>query len=132
MDRSKQITHPGETGAPYATTLRRIVTSCLDSESLAQTRGTVRVIIIRPLLEKSQDKTVHIPRYTEPFSTILQSFESPDSQLSNHCKIVENGSVYRKIWSISVLPSGRKFSSRLLPYNLNCSNPELLVGFEGI
>ena len=35
-----------------------------------------------------------ILRYTEPFSTILQSF-------SNHFEIVENGSVYRNIrWSI--------------------------------
>ena len=62
--------------------------------------GTVRVIIIRPLLEKSQDKTVHILRYTEPFSTILQWFENPHSQLSNHCKIVENGSVDRKMWTL--------------------------------
>ena len=45
-------------------------------------------------------KTIHILCYTEPFSTILQLFESPRSQLSNHCKIVENGSVYRKIWSV--------------------------------
>ena len=56
----------------------------------------------------------NILRYTEPFSTILQWLESWERELSNHCKIIENGSVDRKIWSISVLPSGQKFSSRPL------------------
>ena len=39
----------------------------------------------------------HIFWYTEPFLTILASFESPQSQLSNETKIVKNGSVQLKI-----------------------------------
>ena len=59
-------------------------------------------------------KPAHIARSTEPVLTILYSFESLHSQLSNEYKFVENGSVYRKIWSISVLHSGQKLSSRPL------------------
>ena len=36
--------------------------------------------------------------YTDPFLMIPGWFESPESQLSNHPGIIENGSVYLEIW----------------------------------
>jgi len=53
----------------------------------------------RILTRTKSPKRVHISRYTKPYSTILQWFESPPSQLSHHCKLVEHESAYSKVWT---------------------------------